>query len=140
VVPLAQPYRAFIKEVMEKQKFPARYYSEGGELIKPYDITSWSLPMHKGVNAVEINTPVPELANKLERVTLPFTLKTEPSGKAVWALFSSSNNESYKAAFIALKEKLEVERTTEAFSVNGKDIPCGKFPYTCRKKFQPRKR
>jgi hypothetical protein len=56
VIPLAQPYRAFIKEVLEKQKFPARYYSAGGELIQPYDITSWSLPLHKGVDAVEINT------------------------------------------------------------------------------------
>jgi hypothetical protein len=64
VVPLAQPYRAFIKEVMEKQKFPARYYSEGGEFIQPYDITSWSLPLHKGVNAVEINTPVAELGKQ----------------------------------------------------------------------------
>ncbi len=127
VVPLAQPYRAFIKEVMEKQKFPARYYSEGGELIKPYDITSWSLPLHKGVSSVEIDTPLPEMSGKLQKVILPFTLKTEPPGEALWALFSSSNNESYKAAFIALKEKLEVERTREAFSVNGKTFPAGSF-------------
>jgi hypothetical protein len=46
---------------------------------------------------------------------------------SAWALFSSSNNESYKAAFIALKEKLEVERTTEAFNLNGKTYPAGSF-------------
>ncbi len=127
VVPLAQPYRAFIKEVMEKQKFPARYYSEDGEFIRPYDITSWSLPLHKGVNAVEINTPVPELADRMKKVILPFTLKNEPAGDSNWALFSSSYNESYKATFIALKEKLEVERTTEIISINGKTYPQGSF-------------
>ncbi len=135
VVPLAQPYRAFIKEVLEKQKFPARYYSEGGEFIQPYDITSWSLPLHKGVNALEINTPVSGLTNKLKPVAIPFSLKNEPDANAAWALFSSSNNESYKAAFIALGEKLEVERTKEAFSFNGKIFPAGSFLVPVNGKF-----
>ena len=48
VVPLAQPFRAFIKEVLEDQEFPERHYTPGGQLIRPYDITSWSLPLHRG--------------------------------------------------------------------------------------------
>jgi hypothetical protein len=135
VVPLAQPYRAFIKEVMEKQKFPARFYSEGGEFIQPYDITSWSLPLHKGVNAIEVNTQVPELSTLLEKIIFPFSLKTDLPENAKWALFSSTNNESYKAAFIALKEKLAVERTTEVFSVNGKKYPAGSFLLPAEEKF-----
>ncbi|MEE4287254.1 MAG: M14 family zinc carboxypeptidase [Mariniphaga sp.] len=135
IVPLSQPYRAFIKEVLEKQKFPARYYSEGGELIQPYDITSWSLPLHKGVIAVEINTPFPELATKLNPVKIPFSLKTEVKENSGWALFSSMNNESYKAAFIALGEKLDVERTSEAFSLNGKIYPAGSFLVPVNEKF-----
>ncbi|WP_372949862.1 M14 family zinc carboxypeptidase [Mariniphaga sp.] len=135
VIPLAQPYRAFIKEVIEKQKFPARYYSEGGEFIQPYDITSWSLPLHKGVDAVEINTRLPDMKNKLKPVNIPFSLKNEPDENSVWALFSSSNNESYKAAFIALKEKLEVERVTEGFSVNGISYPAGSFIVPVGEKF-----
>ena len=55
VIPLAQPFRAFIKEVMESQEFPARHYTPGGELIKPYDITSWSLPLHRYVTSNEID-------------------------------------------------------------------------------------
>lgn len=135
VVPLAQPYRAFIKEVMEKQKFPARYYSEGGEFIQPYDITSWSLPLHKGVNAVEINTLVPGLDNKRKPVIVPFSLKNKPAANAVWALFSSSNNESYKAAFMALNEKLVVERAKEAFTFNDKSYPAGSFLIPVNDKF-----
>jgi hypothetical protein len=135
VIPLAQPYRAFIKEVLEKQKFPARYYTAGGELIRPYDITSWSLPLHKGVDAVEINTPVAGLKNKIEPVPIPFSLKNEPAVDAAWALFSSSNNESYKAAFIALEEKMEVERTSEEVSLNGKTFPAGSFLIPVNGKF-----
>ena len=55
VIPLAQPFRAFIKEVMETQEFPERHYTPGGELIKPYDITSWSLPLHRYVTSHEID-------------------------------------------------------------------------------------
>src|SRR5690606_20132069 len=40
VFPMAQPFRAFLKEVMEKQNYPVRHYTPGGEVIRPYDITS----------------------------------------------------------------------------------------------------
>ena len=55
VIPLAQPFRAFIKEVMETQVFPERHYTPDGELIKPYDITSWSLPLHRYISSKEID-------------------------------------------------------------------------------------
>ncbi len=54
VVPLAQAYRPFIKEVMEHQRYPVRHYTPGGDVIRPYDITSWSLPLHLGVTAIEL--------------------------------------------------------------------------------------
>ena len=56
VYPLAQPFRAFVKEVMEKQEFPVRHYSPGGEMIRPYDVTSWSLPLHRGLTSYEITS------------------------------------------------------------------------------------
>ena len=51
VVPLAQPFRPFIKEVLEKQTFPVRHYTTDGKIIRPYDVTSWSLPLHAGVRS-----------------------------------------------------------------------------------------
>ncbi|MCK4890572.1 MAG: hypothetical protein KAS97_11625, partial [Candidatus Aminicenantes bacterium] len=57
VVPLSQSFRPFIKEVMESQKYPVRHYTPGGKIIKPYDITSWSLPLHKGVKSFMIDKP-----------------------------------------------------------------------------------
>ena len=71
VIPLAQPFRAFIKEVLEKQKFPERHYTPGGELIKPYDITSWSLPLHRGLESIEVNEKTQELNRYLEKVSFP---------------------------------------------------------------------
>ncbi len=129
VVPLAQPFRAFIKEVMEVQEFPARHYTPGGEMIRPYDITSWSLPLHFGVKSWEVNTRFTELESSLEELDAPLTLRSGSDQKSM-ALFPAGNNESYKSAFRALELGLAVERLTDGAEIDGKKIAKGSFLIT----------
>jgi len=128
VIPLAQPYRAFIKEVMEAQVFPARHYTPGGELIDPYDITSWSLPLHKGLQAFEIPAVVKELDSKIQPVAIPFALLNsyQDHEDGYW-VFSAAHNESYKVAFKALSMGIEVKRIVSDIVINEKRIPAGSF-------------
>ena len=127
VVPLAQPFRAFIKEVMEKQVFPVRHYTPGGKIIKPYDITSWSLPLHKGVKSYEIETRSTELERSLAEIGTSFRLSQQSPDNFDAVIFDVNNNESFKAAFLALKQGLLVERLDKKATVAGKDIPRGSF-------------
>ena len=127
VVPLAQPYRAFIKEVMEEQEFPVRHYTPGGEIIKPYDITTWSLPMHNGVKSFEINEKKEGLEASLEPVPGEFSIKTETISKGKFAILPLNLNESYKTAFLALSEDINVKRLTEEQLVNNIACPKGSF-------------
>jgi len=127
IIPLAQPYRAFIKEVMERQQFPVRHYTPGGEMIKPYDITSWSLPLHKGVEAIEVKTIVAGIEDLLVEIKSPFSIQHQAPEKYDYLLFAASNNESYKAAFMALKKGMEVKRSTSAVAWEGKEYPAGSF-------------
>jgi hypothetical protein len=113
VVPLAQPFRAFVKEVIEKQYFPERHYTPNGELIKPYDITSWSLPLHRGLDFKEVNERFDLLENSLAEITGDFTLKNSLANRTTRALYPSFFNDSYKAAFTALGQGLKVERLLE---------------------------
>ncbi len=69
VVPLAQPFRAFVKEVMEAQHYPVRHYTPDGQVIKPYDITSWSLPLNHGLTYVEIADRSEDLESRLRPLT-----------------------------------------------------------------------
>lgn len=126
VVPLAQPFRAFIKEVLETQQFPLRHYTPGGEIIQPYDITTWSLPLHRGVEAIEVNSYI-DLSTTLEMVGSEHAqVKVEvPNFKAV--LFSANNNESYKIVFSALSEKKKIERLEASYEVDGMVYPKGSF-------------
>ncbi|HHN47766.1 MAG TPA: hypothetical protein ENN08_02335 [Bacteroidales bacterium] len=127
VIPLAQPYRAFIKEMMENQKFPARYYTPDGEMIRPYEVTSWSLPLHNGVEAVEINTHSDKLDDILAQIITPFKLEANIPQQYTHMLFTANHNESYKAAFMAAAQGIEVRRTNEAFDFERKTFPAGSF-------------
>jgi hypothetical protein len=127
VVPFAQPFRPFIKEVLEAQEYPVRHYTPGGKIIKPYDITSWSLPLHRGLTSIEITENNKDLETNLQKIKLPFELK-DKGPKTYWAaLFSVNQNESFKAIFQALQKGLEVYRTSESLKVDQKKIPAGSF-------------
>ncbi len=127
VVPLAQPFRAFIKEVMEKQVYPVRHYTPGGKIIKPYDITSWSLPLHKGVKSIEIVKQIPGIEKNLSEIKEDIRLQAKPPVKFSAALFSVNNNESFMAAFYALKSGLRVERADVDLEFGKETYPKGSF-------------
>ncbi len=127
VVPLAQPFRAFIKEVLEKQEYPLRHYTPNGEIIKPYDITTWSLPLHKGVKSIEINSRSENFENLLIEIKDDFTLNKEIPQNFGVAIFNVNNNESFKAAFQALNHGLKVERLNNKENLTEVEIPKGSF-------------
>ena len=132
VVPLSQPFRPFIKEVMEAQEYPLRHYTPDGLIMKPYDITTWSLPLHKGVSAVEVDRKEAVPGNfdaLLEKIAGPFTLALAdpvPHNYGA-ALFTVNHNESFKVAFLAMSKGLRVERLKKAAAVDGVEFPVGSF-------------
>jgi hypothetical protein len=127
VVDLAQPYRPFIKEVMEAQQYPVRRYEPGGEAIRPYDVTSWSLPLHAGLRYSEITvdrdvldsatTPLPEPWSPVP--SIPDALPSTATALACPA----RSTDCFELAFAALEAGLEVTRTTEATP----DLAAGTF-------------
>jgi len=127
VIPLAQPFRAFIKEVMEKQNFPLRHYTPDGEIIKPYDITSWTLPLHKGVKSIEIKTRSEKLESSLALYGGDYTLKSNIPDNYYASVFSVNNNESFKAIFKALNAGIKVHRLTEDLTYKDQTLPKGSF-------------
>ena len=49
IVPMAQPFRAHAKDVLEIQHYPKRTMWPGGPPEQPYDVTGWTLPLQMGV-------------------------------------------------------------------------------------------
>ena len=127
VVPLSQPYRAFVKEVLEPQEYPVRRYTPEGKVIRPYDITSWSLPLHHGIRSYQIDTRSIELEASLSQFnTLAKPVSALP--KKAWGLaYRSSDNDSYRLVWAALKRGMRVSRLTEAVNIDGHQLPAGSF-------------
>ncbi|HUO85531.1 MAG TPA: M14 metallopeptidase family protein [Thermoanaerobaculia bacterium] len=56
-IPLAQPYSRFVREMLETQRYPEVRVSENGEILAPYDVSAWSLPMMMGVEVEKRRMP-----------------------------------------------------------------------------------
>ncbi len=125
VYPLAQPFRAFIKEVMEKQIFPVRHYSPGGDLIKPYDVTSWSLPLHRGLTSYEITSRDQAFEGKIKLLDEVYA----PLQKSyrLPAVFPVASNGSFMAAFMAAGKGMKVSRLDSEVQIEGKLLGKGSF-------------
>jgi hypothetical protein len=59
-VPLAQPYGRFVKEMLTAQRYPETKLVAGKEIVRPYDVSAWTLPLMMGVS-VERTTLAPAL-------------------------------------------------------------------------------
>ncbi|TVQ49447.1 MAG: hypothetical protein EA362_04530 [Saprospirales bacterium] len=128
VIPLAQPYRAFIKEIMETQTYPIRTYTLGGPVIQPYDINSWSLPLHRGVNSIEINDADLSIpAEKLQLIQRPFHIEFKKPQDFDGFLLPVNNNHAFKTAFQAKGMGMTVNRLTEEITIDGEKIESGSF-------------
>jgi hypothetical protein len=72
VILLAQPYRAYVKTLFERQSYPIRRSSPNGAPERPYDVAGWTLPVQMGVAArtIERSFDVPPMS-KVTKATAP---------------------------------------------------------------------
>jgi hypothetical protein len=53
LVPTAQPYGKFAAELLGTQRYPEVRTTPGGPILRPYDVTTWSLPLLMGVDVAK---------------------------------------------------------------------------------------
>jgi hypothetical protein len=56
-VPLAQPYGRFVAEMLGTQRYPSIKLVPGKEVVRPYDVSAWSLPLMMGVSVERSSLP-----------------------------------------------------------------------------------
>ncbi len=121
VVPMAQPYRAFVKNIFESQRYPDLRKSVKAEAEMPYDMAGWTLTAGMGVAAVALDQPPP---TGLDPVTIeglaPAAL---PALSGDCLVLDPRLNASYLAAFTLLQKGVPVYRAMEAQG----DLAAGSF-------------
>ncbi len=70
IFPASQPYRPHLKDMMERQHYPARFTADG-KAEPPYDVAGWTLPLQMGIRAVALDAAFSADAEAVDRVEPP---------------------------------------------------------------------
>lgn len=105
VIPLSQPCRPFIKDVMEVQNYPdIRLYPDGPPK-QPYDVTAWTLPLQMGVDVFELTEKIEIPIEKVE--TIDFG-ESKFVGKGNYFVIKRRFINSYRLVNLLLKDGVKV--------------------------------
>jgi hypothetical protein len=114
-IPLAQPYGRFVSEMFSTQRYPEVKLVAGRDIVRPYDVAAWSLPLMMGVT--------------VEKTTLPEGLRpfAEPSPVSVqgMAAILPGSGENAKAVNAALRGKGSVSILRAAARIGAREWPAG---------------
>jgi len=126
VIPMAQPYGAYAKTLLEAQKYPDLRLYPDGPPKPPYDITAHSLPLQMGVEAIAVATPF-----KAD-VTLVSGLVASPKGTVkgtgtAGIIIGAETNASVKLVNALLAEGIEVTRTSGPVRGGGEEFAPGAY-------------
>lgn len=112
ILPAAQPYRAHLKDMMERQAYPARFNANGAA-EPPYDVAGWTLPLQMGVRALPLDRPFPAEAETLDRIEPPRGAIEGVKESRFYKLRGAANDD-YVVVNELLKAGVSVERVIES--------------------------
>ncbi|GBD33566.1 hypothetical protein HRbin33_02560 [bacterium HR33] len=123
VIFMAQPFRPFVKDLLEPQRHPDVRVYPGGPPIPPYDNAGWTLSYQMGVTAVPVAhrfDAALELVERFPRVSGSFSGR----GSYGYAVHPRTNN-TVIAVNRLLSRGFTVLRAEAPLSVEGQRWPAG---------------
>jgi hypothetical protein len=125
IVREAQPFRADVVDLMNKQTYPDRRNPDGTPEA-PYDMAGWTLPYQMGVKVDKVDKAF--LVNSKPVDTAPVPAFRMPAAAPGYAYALDPRvNDSYSAAMQLLKAGDTVTRTTSAVQTDHGTWPAGTF-------------
>jgi hypothetical protein len=125
VFPTAQPLRQYLVEVMSRQRYPQIEPAPNAEILLPYDITGWTMPLELGVHAVRVNGT---LHGHLVPLSGEWTAPTPPAvGKGDVVVIPADQLAGFAVANHALEKGASVSRLTAPTEVAGRQFRAGSF-------------
>jgi len=119
-IPLAQPYGKFVREMFETQRYPEVKFVAGKEIVRPYDVSAWTLPLMMGVSVERASLP-----EGLERFR-PDVAPPAPTPEGPAFAVEPGSAENAKVVNAALRAKgAAVSIARAALSVGGREWPAG---------------
>jgi hypothetical protein len=101
VLPAGQPFRGYLLDLMEPQKYPEIRTGQTGPTKRPYDLAGWTLTFQMGV--------------AVDRIDDPFAAKLQPVSELPLAVpgLDARQNSAYLAAAALLAQGASVRRAAD---------------------------
>ena len=125
IIPLAQPCRPAIKDLMEVQRYPDLFTYPGGPPLRPYDFTSWTLPLLMGVRVVTADSPIDVRFQPPERFDFGTVGVIDPESKLY--LIERRFNNAFGLVNDLIQSGTTVYWSDEPFENSGHRFPAGTF-------------
>ncbi len=122
VILMAQPFRAYAKDLLEAQDYPKVSPAPGVPAQPPYDAAGWSLGMQMGVETVFVKEPFEADLIKLEQIEPP---PGNVTGTGSQYILSHETNNSCVAVNRLLKKGYEIVWLKDEVEINGKTYAPG---------------
>lgn len=124
VVLMSQPYRAYAKDMLEVQKYPAYRPTPTSQPERPYDVTGWTLPLQMGVKCVQVNKQFDAKLSVAKTVAPPGPIYKLQNPKYGYVISHQTNN-SLIAVNRLLKEGYDVFWAKGGFTLKGTQFSPG---------------
>ncbi len=122
VILMAQPFRAYAKDMLEPQVYPQIAPAPGMPPRPPYDVAGWSLGMQMGVETIFVKDPFQADLQLIEKIELP---AGQISGKGPAFILSHEPNNSLVAVNRLLSRGYDIFWLLEPAEIQGKSFAPG---------------
>jgi hypothetical protein len=125
VILMAQPFRPFVKDIMEPQTYPDIRAYPGGPPVPPYDVAGWTLPLQMGVSSAMVKSRFDVDLSPVTRAEPPTPQIALGGAKSTAFLLGHEENDSLIAVNRLLKGGFELYWSKAEFSSGGKHYAPG---------------
>jgi hypothetical protein len=122
IIRTAQAFRPYLTDLMEVHKYPER--QNPGQVLQPYDMTGWTLPMQMGVKVVRATEPLRVRTRVVVEPALP---QPAPLGPHRYFAIDRSWNTSYILVNRLMTLGIPVRVHTGELPLPGLVLPAGSF-------------
>jgi hypothetical protein len=125
VIFLAQPYRAYAKDMLERQYYPEIRVAPEAPPLESYDATAWTMALKMGLECVEASAPFEVQVKPVARVEIPVT--TVPPAQGGYLTLDRASLGAYAFVNRAIKARLDVHTITDTLRAGSRVIAPGTF-------------
>jgi hypothetical protein len=129
IILMAQPYRAYVKTLLERQDYPVRT-GPNGRAEKPYDVAGWTLPAQMGVDVRTIvRTFEPPAMSRVTTAAIP-PAEAWSDRKPTYFVVDARGNGGAVAVNRLLATGMNVSWLTAPIELRGYKYPAGSLVVT----------